>query len=49
MKTKKIGVLGLGVFGCTVAKQMSFYHCDVLAIDRQEENVRYIEIGRAHV
>lgn len=42
MQTKTVAVLGLGVFGCTVAKQLSFYQCDVLAIDEQEENVRLI-------
>ena len=34
LNTRIIGVLGLGVFGRTVAKELSKYDVDVIAIDR---------------
>mgnify|MGYP001488274547 CR=1 FL=1 len=33
MNNKTVGVLGLGVFGRTVARELSRYGCDVIAID----------------
>ena len=36
---KTVGILGLGVFGMTIAKQLSEYDCDIIAIDRDETTV----------
>ena len=41
-KTKTIAVLGLGVFGRTVAKELSKYDCDVIAIDHDKTHVQDI-------
>ena len=41
--TKTVGILGLGVFGTTIAKQLSQYDCDIIAVDSQEENVNRLE------
>ncbi|CAM4131061.1 potassium transporter Trk [Streptococcus penaeicida] len=43
MKRKTVGVLGLGIFGRTVARQLSQFDQDVIAIDTSEANVN--EIG----
>lgn len=43
MKRKTIAVLGLGIFGRTVAKQLSQFDQDVIAIDTNEHYVD--EIG----
>ena len=40
---KTVGILGLGVFGMTIAKQLSDYDCDIIAVDRDEINVNRIE------
>ena len=40
---KTVGILGLGVFGMTIAKQLSEYDCDIIAIDRDEATVNRIE------
>ena len=40
---KTVGILGLGVFGMTIAKQLSDYDCDIIAVDRDETNVNRIE------
>ena len=40
---KTVGILGLGVFGMTIAKQLSEYDCDIIAVDRDEINVNRIE------
>ena len=40
---KTVGILGLGVFGRTIAKQLSEYDCDIIAIDQDEVNVNRIE------
>ena len=40
---KTVGILGLGVFGMTIAKQLSEYDCDIIAVDRDEVNVNRIE------
>ena len=41
--TKTVGILGLGLFGTTIAKQLSQYECDIIAVDSQEENVNRLE------
>ena len=41
--TKTVGILGLGLFGTTIAKQLSEYDCDIIAVDSQEENVNRLE------
>lgn len=41
-KKNAIVVMGLGVFGSSVAKTLSEYDCDVLAIDREMENVERV-------
>lgn len=39
---KNIAVLGLGIFGQTIAKELSQYDCDVLAIDSNEKHVEIV-------
>ncbi|MBS4761367.1 TrkA family potassium uptake protein [Carnobacteriaceae bacterium zg-ZUI252] len=39
---KNIAVLGLGIFGRTIAKELSQFECDVLAIDMNEQLVEEI-------
>lgn len=39
MNNKTVGVLGLGVFGRTVARELSRYGCDVIAINSDAANV----------
>ena len=41
--TKTVGILGLGLFGTTIAKQLCEYDCDIIAVDSQEENVNRLE------
>lgn len=41
-KNKSIAVLGLGIFGTTVARELSYYDCDVIAIDQQEHKIQNI-------
>jgi len=41
--TKTVGILGLGVFGMSIAKQLSEYDCDIIAVDRDEATVNRIE------
>ncbi|MGT2933175.1 potassium uptake transporter gating subunit KtrA [Streptococcus catagoni] len=43
LKRKTVGVLGLGIFGRTVARQLSQFDQDVIAIDYRENHVN--EIG----
>ena len=38
-----IGVLGLGIFGSTIAKELGSHHHNVIAIDCNEENVNRID------
>lgn len=38
-----IGVLGLGIFGSTIAKELGRHHHNVIAIDCNEENVNRID------
>jgi len=39
---KTIGVLGLGIFGSTLAKDLSKYNMDVIAVDRHMKNVEKV-------
>lgn len=40
MKEKQYAVLGLGVFGSTIAKTLSSYDCEVIAIDKNMDSVQ---------
>lgn len=42
MEAKIIGVLGLGIFGQMVAKELAEYGREVIVIDAQEENVQAV-------
>ncbi|MGT2887799.1 potassium uptake transporter gating subunit KtrA [Streptococcus didelphis] len=42
IKRKTVGVLGLGIFGRTVARQLSQFNQDVIAIDIRESHVTEI-------
>src|SRR3712207_339488 len=42
LKRKTVGVLGLGIFGRTVARELSNYDQDVIAIDIRESHVKEI-------
>ncbi len=42
MSQKIIGILGLGVFGRSLAKELSRFHHDVIAIDSNPEHVQAI-------
>ncbi|MGN1343967.1 MAG: potassium channel family protein, partial [Traorella sp.] len=39
---RQYAILGLGIFGSTVAKTLSRYNCDVIAIDRDMECVQRV-------
>lgn len=41
--SKLVGILGLGIFGSTIAKTLSEFGSDVIAVDKYEENVNRIE------
>lgn len=43
MAVKTIGVLGLGVFGSSIAKELNEFDCEVIAIDLDMDNVERIE------
>ncbi len=43
MMRKTIGILGLGIFGMTVVKELSEYDCDIIAVDHDENRVNHIE------
>ncbi|MER2175037.1 MAG: TrkA family potassium uptake protein [Carnobacterium sp.] len=43
MSVKTIGVLGLGVFGSSIAKELNEFDCDVIAVDRDMDNVERVE------
>ncbi|MFR4947229.1 potassium channel family protein [Thomasclavelia spiroformis] len=51
MKNKQYAVLGLGVFGSTVATTLAKYDCEVIAIDKDESCVERIadEVTKAIV
>lgn len=40
---KTIGVLGLGIFGSTIAKQLGEQHFEVIAVDKDLEDVNRVE------
>ncbi|MGL5978197.1 MAG: potassium channel family protein [Erysipelotrichaceae bacterium] len=42
INTKQYAILGLGIFGSSVAKTLSEYHCEVLAIDQDIKNVERV-------
>lgn len=42
INSKQYAVLGLGIFGSSVAKTLSEYHCEVLAIDQDIKNVERV-------
>ncbi len=42
VNSKQYAVLGLGIFGSSVAKTLSEYHCEVLAIDQDIKNVERV-------
>ncbi|MBM7636857.1 potassium channel family protein [Streptococcus saliviloxodontae] len=42
MSTKIIGVLGLGIFGQTVAKELSNFEQEVIALDNNEQHIQLI-------
>ncbi|WP_313469449.1 TrkA family potassium uptake protein [Carnobacterium sp.] len=43
MAAKTIGVLGLGVFGSSIAKELSEFDCEVIAVDLDLNNVERME------
>lgn len=51
MKNKQYAILGLGVFGSTVATTLSEYDCEVIAIDKDQSCVERIadEVTKAAV
>lgn len=42
LKRKTVGVLGLGIFGRTVARELSNFDQDVIAIDIRESHVKEV-------
>ncbi|MFL2134207.1 potassium channel family protein [Desemzia sp. FAM 24101] len=43
MAVRTIGVLGLGVFGSSIAKELNDFDCEVIAIDIDIDNVERVE------
>lgn len=43
MAVKIIGVLGLGVFGSSIAKELNDFDCEVIAIDIDMDNIERVE------
>lgn len=43
MAVKTIGVLGLGVFGSSIAKELNEFDCEVIAVDLDMNNVERVE------
>ncbi|SEL29341.1 trk system potassium uptake protein TrkA [Carnobacterium iners] len=43
MPIKTIGVLGLGIFGSSIAKELSEFDCEVIAVDIDVSNINRIE------
>ena len=41
--SKLVGILGLGIFGSTIAKTLSEFDSDVIAVDKDPENVNRLE------
>ncbi len=42
MKRKTITILGMGIFGSTLAKKLSRYNMDVIAVDRNMKNIEAV-------
>ena len=43
MSTCTIGILGLGVFGTTIAKTLHKYDCNIIAVDNHEQQINQLE------
>lgn len=43
MSNYTIGILGLGVFGTTIAKTLHKYDCDIIAVDNHEHQINQLE------
>lgn len=43
MPTQTIGILGLGVFGTTIAKTLHEYDCNIIAVDNHETQINHLE------
>ncbi len=43
MSDYTIGILGLGVFGTTIAKTLHKYDCNIIAIDNHEQRINHLE------
>lgn len=43
MAVRTIGVLGLGVFGSSIAKELNDFDCEVIAVDKDMDNVERVE------
>ncbi|HFH9840327.1 TPA: TrkA family potassium uptake protein [Streptococcus suis] len=43
MSNYTIGILGLGVFGTTIAKTLHQYDCNIIAIDNHEQQINQLE------
>ena len=43
MPNYTIGILGLGVFGTTIAKTLHNYDCNIIAIDNHEQQINHLE------
>ncbi|MDW8758519.1 TrkA family potassium uptake protein [Streptococcus suis] len=43
MSNYTIGILGLGVFGTTIAKTLHQYDCNIIAIDNHEQQINHLE------
>lgn len=43
MSTYTIGILGLGVFGITIAKTLHKYDCNIIAVDNHEQQINQLE------
>ncbi|MGV3030672.1 potassium channel family protein [Streptococcus suis] len=43
MSSFTIGILGLGVFGTTIAKTLHPYNCNIIAVDNHENQINQLE------
>ena len=43
MPTPTIGILGLGVFGTSIAKTLCKYNCNIIAVDNHENQINQLE------
>ena len=48
MKEKIIGVLGLGIFGQTLAKELSQFGQEVIALDTKAEHIQLVADEVSH-